>query len=442
VGLAEAARRARAFLGGGLWEVEAGTLPRLPRAGLRLLRLVVLAGRGFDRDRCLLRASALTYATLLALVPLLAFAFALLNGLGFEERLRPLLVEGLAAGSEPLVERLLGYVRNASAGRVGAVGLLALLVSALALLANVQQSFNEIWGVRETRPAARRFADFFAVLAFGPLLVGAAITMTASLQASSVVQALQEQQVLGRLVTLAFRALPYVAVWAAFALLYRFMPDARVRAGPAVAGGVVAGTLWQLCQWGYVHFQVGVSRANAIYGTLAALPVLMVWIYVSWAIVLLGLEVTASLQNLDAARREQAAGPPGETRGPHVALAVLLACVQDWQAGGPAPSDEAIAGRLGLPVRNVRLALADLVEARLLARVEGLEGASGHLPARAPDGMRVWEVLGVLGSTRLVAPAGTGPAWDAVQRLADRLDHAGEAALGELTLLELATRRA
>lgn len=432
------ARRVWSFLGGGMWEVDAATLRPAPRLGLRTLHLVALSGRGFVRDRCLLRASALTYATLLSLVPLLTFAFAILDGLGFRDRLEPLLTQNLAAGSEAAVARLLGYVKNTNVGRLGLVGLLALLLTVLALLSNVQQSFNEVWGARETRPLARRFADFFSVLAFGPLLIAAAITMTASLQNSAVVQALQAREVVGQLVTLAFWALPYLAVWIAFAFLYLFMPDVRVRARSAVLGGVVGGTLWQLCQWGYVHFQVGVSRYNAIYGTMAALPVLMVWIYLSWAIVLLGLEVTASHQNLDAVRRERRAGAPGERRSPILSLAVLVACVQAWRTGAPFPSDEALAERLDLAARDLRAALSELVEKGLLARVEGPDGAVGHVPARSPSGLLVWDVLSSLQPAAPVALGSPAPVWRRLQGLRDRLDRGGAEALGALTVEELA----
>ncbi len=240
---------------------------------LKVLRILIIVVRDFNRDKCMLRASALTYATLLSIVPLLAFAFAILKGFGVQNQIEPLLIENLAVGSEAVVTRIIEYINNTNVTRLGTVGLGMLLLTILALLSNIEESFNSICGVSETRTLMRRFADYFSVLAFGPLLIVVAVSMTATIQTLDVVQTLQSKQYLGEMIRFAFKTLPYVAMWIAFSFMYIFMPNIRVRLPAAIIGGVIGGTIWQLGQVGYVLLQVGVARYNAIYGTLAALPI-------------------------------------------------------------------------------------------------------------------------------------------------------------------------
>ena len=297
---------------------------------LKVLRVLIIVVRDFNRDNCMLRASALTYTTLLSIVPLLAFAFAVLKGFGVQNQIEPLLIENIAVGSEAVVTRIIEYINNTNVTRLGTVGLGMLLLTILALLSNIEESFNSICGVDETRTLMRRFADYFSVLAFGPLLIVVAVSMTATIQTLDIVQTLQSKQYLGDLIRFAFKTLPYVAMWIAFSFMYIFMPNIRVRLPAAIICGVIGGTIWQLGQIGYVLFQVGVARYNAIYGTLAALPIFMVWIYFSWLVVLFGLEITSSIQNLQTISHRIRAENERMCRQDFIGLTILLAVTRGF----------------------------------------------------------------------------------------------------------------
>jgi len=284
--------RSRNFLDHELWEMDATDKPWWRRALINQGQILALVVRGFISDGCMLRASALTFTTLLSLVPLLALVFSVLKGFGVQNELEPLLLEQLAVGGGAAVTKIVEYINNTNVARLGSYGLIFLIVTVLTLLSNIEKSFNSVWGVVETRPMLRRFTDYFSVVTIGPLLVVVAISMTSTLKSQQLVITLIKYEYLGEVLLFMFEILPFMVMWLVFAGLYLFMPNVKVSPRAALIGGVFGGTLWQLSQWGYLNFQVGVARYNAIYGTMAALPILMVWIYLSWMIVLLGLEMT------------------------------------------------------------------------------------------------------------------------------------------------------
>ncbi len=442
-GWQETVEKARDYFGGTLWAADLSTLPFLKRCCVWVLQVAAVVARGFGRDHCMLRASALTYATMLAIVPLLAFAFAILKGLGVQNKLEPIIIENLAVGSEAVVVQIFQYINNTNVARLGTVGLILLLMTVLALLSNIEKTFNHIWHVGETRSIMRRFSDYFSVLAFGPLLIVTAISMTATLETMSIVQGLRGTEVVGDLITLSFKTLPYIAMWVAFTFLMLFMPNIRVRLPAALIGGIFGGTCWQLTQLAYVDFQVGVARYNAIYGTMAALPIFMVWMYLSWLIVLLAVEVTYAAQNLDHIGLEIRGKRACLHQGDFGALAVLLATVRIFCRGESAINRYQIADRLDLAESQVREFIDHLMAKNLLVRVELDDGEFGYNPARSPDQMRVADVLKELRGTLPVGHDAEGQIdWKLVGGLAETLAQAEASELQQLTLQELAKKTA
>lgn len=433
-------RQLRQFFSKGLWEVDPRQLSRGRFFLLHQAQLATLVARDFIADRCMLRASALTYTSLLSVVPLLALMFSVLKGFGVQNALEPLILERIAVGSEAVVDNIITYIDNTNVGRLGAVGLVALVLAVLALLSNIEESFNHVWGVSETRTLMRRFSDYFSVVIIGPIFLVAAVSMTATLQAQSFLQHLMGMAYVGQLIVLMFKVLPYVAMWAAFTFLYLFMPNIKVQFRSALVGGVIGGTLWQLGQWGYVHFQVGVARYNAIYGTLAALPIFMVWIYFSWLIVLLGVEVTYASQNLRTIRQEFRGGRVNFSSRERVALTLLLVLSGAFLRGEKPWSRERIGEELELPPRLASSLLADLVRLGFLSEVQ-MEGEEGYQPGRAPETLEVLTVLRALREDGVdYLQLAERPERDAVRQLVARLDEEQGKALAGVTIRELVGR--
>jgi len=241
-------------------------------------------------------ASALAFSSMLSIVPFLAIIFAMLKILNLHKVIAPLILANVAAGSHEIVNRILHYINNTQVGSLGVVGLVTLLLSVLATLDSVEDAFNKIWGLEQGKRVHHKLRDFLLVVFCIPVMVTLTVSITTSLQHQGVVQWFFGLPGFGHLLLLLFRLVPYLSIWIALVCLYLFMPNTRVRLSCALAGGVMAGTVWQLAQWVYIHFQIGVSRYNAIYGTLALLPVFMIWIYTSWVIVLAGMEIVRYLQ--------------------------------------------------------------------------------------------------------------------------------------------------
>ena len=275
---------------------QLSVMQRLPVSMQRLIHSMLDLGRSVNEHQVSLRAAALTYTTVLSLVPFLAIAFAALKGFGVQNSLEPVLLKLVGESSREVVSRIIGYVNNTNVKSLGLIGLLTLLVTVVNLLTSIEEAFNAIFGVSETRSLQRRFSDYLSVVVVGPVLLMVAMSMTSSLQSQWLVQWLINHTWLGDAILLLFRLVPYLSVWIAMTFLYSYIPNAKVPLRSALLGGVVAGTIWQLTQWAYFHFQVGVANYNAIYGALAALPIFLVWIYTSWLIVLFGLELVRTHQ--------------------------------------------------------------------------------------------------------------------------------------------------
>jgi len=373
--------------------MDATDKPWWRRALINQGQILALVVRGFISDGCMLRASALTFTTLLSLVPLLALVFSVLKGFGVQNELEPLLLEQLAVGGGAAVTKIVEYINNTNVARLGSYGLIFLIVTVLALLSNIEKSFNSVWGVVETRPMLRRFTDYFSVVTIGPLLVVVAISMTSTLKSQQLVITLIKYEYLGEVLLFMFEILPFMVMWLVFAGLYLFMPNVKVSPRAALIGGVFGGTLWQLSQWGYLNFQVGVARYNAIYGTMAALPILMVWIYLSWMIVLLGLEMTYATQNLRTIRQDLRGQRVNFASIEFIALTVLLFVSRRFYAGKPALGQEDLASHLDVPPRLLRTILEELTRLGFVVETSQEIDGSGYQPARALEKIRLHDVI-------------------------------------------------
>ncbi|MDY0212466.1 MAG: YihY/virulence factor BrkB family protein [Desulfuromonadaceae bacterium] len=356
-----------------------------------LVRTLLLTWALFQRERCMEKAAALTYSTLLALVPLLAIMFALLKGLGVHNTLEPLLLKYLSSGSDEVVVRVLDYINNTNVGSLGAVGLVTLLLTVLFLLSNVEKAFNRLWHVRENRSWFRRFADYFSVISFGPLFLLAAISMSSSLRSQTFVQWILQQPLLGEAVIVVLEVTPFLVIWAAFIFLYLFMPNTRVRFSSAAVGGITAGTLWLITQWGYVSFQIGVGKYNAIYGTMAALPVFMIWLYIGWMIALGGGALSRAWQGRKTLTLEHS---EQETRWHPLQVLVLLSMLYRRFQTGQEPWREAELLSASGMASQVCLPVLDFLERKgVLVRFEGQGGDVQILPQYSAASVNLEQLL-------------------------------------------------
>jgi membrane protein len=388
--------------------------------------------RSFVANDCLLRAAALSYTSILSLVPFLALAFALLKGFGVPHKLAPLILEKVAAGSHEIVAQVLLYIDNTNMKSLGAIGLVALLVTVIGLLGEIEAAFNAIWGIKEPRPWNRKFSEYLSVVLSGPLLLFAATSVTTSLQSQVVVQGLLTSSYLGPLVLALFRFVPYLSIWVALIFLFLFIPNTRVRFSSAVVGGIIAGTIWQAAQWCYLYLQIYMTSYNAIYGTLAILPIFMIWIYTSWIIVLVGVEIVYAHQH----RTLLTGGPtPQLSQRERTALSLALAghVARAFMNGSTPPTTAALAAEAAIPPLLANELLGTLETTGILVRTA--EPQAAYLPAHDPGGSLVSELLEKLAghgdAASPLLPLNLAP-------LFTSLDQATAAHLQHFTLAELA----
>ena len=294
--LYEIYERVRAFLVRDVWSADTSRIPRSRAAVYRAVRFVEQVVTGFSKDQCLLRASALTYSSMLSLVPFMAIMFAILKGLGVQKRIEPFIFEKITPVSPDAASAIMEYIDRINVGSLGVFGVITLLATVILVIKNMERSFNQIWNVQKGRTLLRTVMDYSGILVIFPICILAVLSLNTYIMSLTLFQKAEQMWVLGGFVRIALKTSPFVIMWVVFTFSYMFMPNARVNVISAGIGGILGGTVLQIAQKAYIHYQVGVFKYNAIYGALAQLPILFVWIYVSWVIVLLGAEIAAAHQ--------------------------------------------------------------------------------------------------------------------------------------------------
>lgn len=399
VGIGE---RLRSFFSERIWEASLQELPRWKAALFWAARFLHVAGTGVLDDRLSFRAAALTYFTVLSVVPFLAFAFAVLKGFGvygsfIDGAVRPYVDETFAANQAlyDAVQRILQFVDETDVSRLGTLGVVVLVYAAVTLVSNVEVALNEIFEAKTRRPVLRQVTDYVTLLVIAPILLLAATTFSAAAQSSFVVRFLRETLALGPVIDFALGFTSVLVVGLALLAMYLILPNVRVRLASAVLGAAFAGLLWQGALVLHVRSQMGVARYNALYSVLGAIPIFLVWTYVSWLVVLVGARVAAAHQGAAATRQRLRARRADAALKEALAVAVAARVARDFLDGGPRPTAAAVAERLEVPPPLAEEILEALVRAGVLARVvSGREPA--FVPGRDLDEVRLEDVRDAL----------------------------------------------
>jgi membrane protein len=395
----EKSRGVLTFLKTGIWRVRQDDVDSLRWFGIRILRIILLTFRGFVENRCQLRASSLTFYSLLSVVPVMAMAFGVAKGFGFQRTLEREVGKILSAHSEiagqimAFANRLLDSTKG---GLVAGIGFAFLVWTVIKVLSNIEQSFNEIWGVKEPRSWVRKVSDYLSLMFILPVLfiASSAATVIVAGQIQTIMAKISLLGFMSPLVHMLIRFLPLVVICFMFTLLYIFMPNTHVRVRAALIAGIAAGSAFQLFQFLYVTFQIGVAKYNAIYGSFAALPLFLIWLQASWMIVLSGAELSFATQNVDTYEFEPDANLASTAFRKLLSLRIVNLLIEHFSQGEQPMDEEAIARTLSIPIRLLRTLLFELVEAGLISPVRmASEKVHAFQPAFDPDHMSVASVL-------------------------------------------------
>jgi membrane protein len=392
-------QRVRQFLLHDLWRLDLrpGSLVGF---ATRTLQLAIMVGEGFVRDQLLLRASALTYVTALSIIPLLAVAFSIVRLFDPNNALAVTAVEFVAAGSPDAQATMLKLLDGADIVGLGSLGAGVLFISSILALRHLETTLNSIWGVRKDRGIARRFSDYLAVVVVVPLFTGIAMSLGATLQSDPAVSWLLELPGFALLYERGLEHAPEFFLLIGFSFIYWFFPNTHVNAKSALLGGALAAVLFSAAQQSFVGLSIGVARYSALYGGFAALPLLFLWLYLCWAIILLGAEISFAHQNQDHYRLEVQSGSlclaEVESLGLHLAVEVARGFRDDTRV----PSAEVLANGVGASVRAVREVL-DLLETDGILSVCAVDGEDeGYRLGRPAERIRVSDLLDAIRGSR------------------------------------------
>lgn len=339
----------------------------------RSLKTVMLVATGLRTDPITLRASALTYLTMLSIIPLLAVVFSIFQAVvgqaELQRDLEELILDNLAVGArENIGPWISTYVSNASGTAIGGIGFALLLFSAISLMANVEKALNHTFHAPRPRPLVLRFGIYWCLLTLGPILLALSVAATALVQSAAALEWM------GPVRRITFTLAPFFVTWLGLTLLYVIIPATKVSVRAAALGAIVSGSAWEIAKIGYAAFSAGSVRKNAIYGSLSAIPIFLVWVYLSWLIVLFGARLAWAIQAPGAGLGAHAETPSGREL---LFSRIVLSICRGFQAGTPVTPRE-IAAYCVSNDSQVLPALAVLEDAGIVSELAN----GGWAPAR------------------------------------------------------------
>ena len=406
------------------------------RVASTILRYLYAVLRDIFSGQLTLRSMSLVYTTLLSVVPLLAFSFSVLKGLGvhkgLEQRLYTIL-EPLGDKGVEIGDRLMTLVNNVNGSVLGGIGLAFFIYTAISMVQKIEESFNYVWYVTKARSFARRFTEYMLVLLVGPVLIVVALGMITTLQSESIVQTLIENDVLGPVFVVSGKLMPYLIVTAVFTFLYVYMPNTQVRLRAALVGGAAGGFMWATASVVFAAVIANSARIQAIYASFAIAITTLIWLYLNWLILLVGAQLAFYFQNpayLKIGRREPRLSNSMRER---LALNTMLTVGSAFRSPSKTVTLAEISRRLRIPSITIEPIIGALENKGLLSTNENEQLTPGREMSRIllTDIVNVVRIDGETGSYE-------EPRWSAlIQQLGDHVDASVEATLAQRTLSDL-----
>jgi len=384
------------FMNVDIWEIRSKDLPLIKALPIKILRVVILSARGFMKDDCRKKASVLTYYSLLNIVPVFAVVFGIAKGFGFEKLIEKQILQMAQNGNwqSDVTNQILGFshslLENVKGGIIAGVGVVLLFWTIVSIIGKIEESLNDVWDVRRPRTLVRKFSDYLTMMVLAPVLfiISSSATVLVAGQVRFFAQKAGLLAVLGPVISFFLNLLPYVSIWTLLSVLYLILPNTRVPVRAGILGGVAAGTILQIVQWIYIKFQIGVASYGAIYGSFAALPLLLLWIQMSWMIVLFGSEIAHASIHYETYGFHPDYSRISVSSRKLLVLRIFRLVVEKFSMGEKPFSISQIAHVLEIPVPLVRQLLHELADIGLVAETpSGIKNEVAFQPGRTIEGM-------------------------------------------------------
>ncbi len=366
----------RQFIEVDLWRIRLKSLPKRKRIFFGFIRVWVIAIKEFLHDKCAEKASALTYFSMLSLVPVIAMVVAIANAFGVRELMEKELAKYFS-GQEAVLENVMPFadkmLSGSSGGIVTGVSIVFLIFTVIRLLMNIEAAFNDMWDIKKNRRWERKISDYVAVILLGPVLLIVASSATIFVK-DAIQDFVTSFEFLGQLrsgIVFLLKLLPYTILWLLLFGLYLIFPNTRVKFWPALFAGIVAGTLYQLNQQAFISLQFAFARYDAIYGSIAFLPLFLIWLQISWLIVLFGAEICYGMQYIDQWEMNSEKLKISLTHRRKLMLLLLFRVVKNFEKGVGPYSLNDLASSVNIPRRYVVDICYELEKSKLITRVDG-----------------------------------------------------------------------
>jgi membrane protein len=371
------------FLLRDIWQISHDGLSPVRSFFYKQLKIFLVTFRGFMENKVSLQASALTYYSMMSVVPLVAMIFGIAKGFGQEVLLQKFLINKFS-GQQEVLNWIISFANSmlerTKGGIIAGVGLALLFWSVMNVLSNIESSFNNIWQVKKGRTLFRKFSDYLAIMLIAPvfILASSSATIYITTQITTIVKSIQFLGFFSPFIRVFINLIPYVLIWTVFSIIFILMPNTKVKIRPAVISGIISGTVFQIVQWAYVKFQISVSSYNAIYGSFAALPLFMIWIQTAWLIVLFGAELSYASQNFTRYEFENEATQISSRYRKALSLLIASFIIKKFANSKPAPGIDEISSHLQMPSRIVRTISNNLVDACVISQVYRSDSLDVH----------------------------------------------------------------
>jgi len=418
------------------------TLTRWQRRAAGLRDFALAAWDQIVRDKLIIRASGLAYTSLLAMVPLIAVAFALFTGFeafaDLKHKINDMLLERLLpTGQDQITQYIDTFVNNSR--DLGLIGFVFLIVTAILLLDNIDWNFNEIWHVQSRRGLISRLTAYTSVLVFGTVLIGLSMTISARIRSALFTAPGLE---LGTLNTIGSWGFSVASSFLAFLLMFVIIPATRVRVSSAAIGAAFSAVTWEL---GKNVFAVSIGesvRYSTLYGSLATIPIFLIWLYLTWILILAGLEVAYTHQNRYALVQSGLAGEPTDRDRLELALKIMTLVSRRFNTGDAPPTEEDLVHLCTFEgaAPTVGEVTGTLESAGLVRRSCGDSGHEGLVPAAPLDGIAATDVINAVWGCEPGAATDENEPDSVARELVEKFDAAGRKALEGLTFNSLAER--
>ncbi len=355
------------------------------------VRVTAVAIKGFIEDKVGMKASALTYYSLWAVVPSLALMLGLARGFGFHDILEKILYDSFK-GQPQIVDSILNftykYLETTKQGMIVGIGVIILLWSVMNMLGQIEKIFNEIWEVKKGRSIYRKYTDYFSFFILIPLFLllstGANIFLHG--QVGHLFSNIGLDFIAEPAIQFFGNLIPVVLSWIMLSMLYSIMPNTRVKFPAAAISGIITGSIFQIWQLIYIAIQTELSRLNAVYGSFAAFPLFLFWLQTSWVLILFGAELAFAVQNSKNFLYHTQLKRVSHSYYRLIALYVCSLIYGRFNSGEVSLDSEKIAETNNLPMRMVSKVLSDLVDAGLVHEIRNDDSNDiSYLPAIAPE---------------------------------------------------------